>query len=80
MKVQYKNRMNKINKIDEIGVKNIMQNNEGNNVKEIVNDDLDKQRDEFKKKLMEKRRKTKLDAEDNSTNPSNSVNFLLLIN
>jgi len=65
LKVQYRNRLNKINKIDEEGVRNIMENINSNNVREIVVGDLDKQRNEFQKKLLEKRRK-------NNTNNNNN--------
>ena len=75
--------MNKINKIDEEDVRNIMQNMDSNNVKEILGSDLDKQRDEFQKKLKEKRSRnnntsdisiniTKVNDIENNNNPTNN--------
>jgi hypothetical protein len=75
--------LNKINKIDEEDVRNIMQNMDSNNVKEILGSDLDKQRDEFQKKLKEKRSRnnntsdisiniTKVNDIENNNNPTNN--------
>ena len=56
LRLKHRNNLNKINKIDKEGVKNIMDNLDKNNFGEIVKSKLDKQKDEFSKKLLEKRK------------------------
>ena len=57
-------------------VTEIIKISEKTNVNDVINSDLNKQQDDFKKKLMEKRRKSALSEIGDNANVNRSVNIL----
>jgi len=54
-------------------VNEIIKSSENRNVEEVINNDINKQQDDFKKKLLEKRRKSALSELGDNSSQNNSV-------
>ena len=72
-KIEYKSKLNKMSNNNKESVQEIMKSSENNNINAVISNDLDKQKDDFKKKLTEKRRKSAL----SEIGDSSSVNYMV---
>lgn len=72
-KIEYKSKLNKMSNNNKESVQEIMKSSENNNINAVISNDLNKQKDDFKKKLTEKRRKSAL----SEIGDSSSVNYMV---
>jgi hypothetical protein len=71
-KIEYKNRINKLSHNNEEDVAHLIKSSQDTpNFTELINDEINKQQEDFKKKLMEKKKKSTIsEMGDNSLNLS----------